>query len=190
VKCFVCLSALTITIPLQSQTVSGERGNIIYKDKGGRVVQVTSLGLDSDPEISKDGKWIVFVRRTPSLKIGTGLGDTDDNEIWVAGVSRGDQAKRVLVGHSGGFTVGENMVLGGFSRPQFSPDGGRIYFIAQVWATASSIRVLETSNPVRHDLSPQDCQWRYSSPGNMPDTSSFGKQFPLLWVGALFAIGY
>jgi hypothetical protein len=122
---------------------STENGNIFFTDAKGRTVQITSANLDSDPSLSVDGRLVVFVRRTPALRIDTGLGETDENELWITGVSRTEAAHRVLIGHSGGFQINEDLVLAGFAKPLFSLDGHRIYFTTQTWATGSSARVLD-----------------------------------------------
>ena len=125
------------------QDVSVKDGNVFYKPEDGGAIQITSSGMDADPCLSQDAKLIAFVRRTPSMKIDTGLGETGDNELWIAPTTGSTAPRRVLVGHPGGFKEDENLVLAGFSRPQFSPDATRIYFAAQTWATALSFRMLD-----------------------------------------------
>jgi hypothetical protein len=85
----------------------------------------------------------VFVRRTPSLRIDTGIGETDENELWVAEATGTTPPRRVLVGHAGGFGIDDSLVLAGFAKPLFSLDRQRIAFTAQTWATDNSARLLE-----------------------------------------------
>src|SRR5882724_7914260 len=125
------------------QTVSAKDGNVFYKSENGRAIQITSSGLDADPCLSQDAMLIVFAQRTPSTKIDTGLGETDDNELWIAATPGAEPPRRVLVGHPGGYKEDDNLVLAGFARPQFSPDATRIYFAAQTWATALSFHMLD-----------------------------------------------
>ena len=93
--------------------------------------------------MSFDGQLVVFVRATPDRKVDTGLGDIEETELWIARVDHSDEPRRVLVGRPGTFTPGPDMVLAGFGAPQFSPDGGRIYFTAATWATAAAIHALD-----------------------------------------------
>ncbi len=119
-------------------------GNVFFTAANGRATQITSSGLDSDPSLSLDKKLIAFVRRTPSLKIQTGVGlPVDKNELWIADATGKEAARRVLVGHTGGFLQDENLVLAGFFNPQFSPDARKVYFGATTWATSFSFRMLD-----------------------------------------------
>ena len=126
-----------------AQAVSEETGNVYFTAKDGRITQLTSSGLDSDPSLSTDGRFVVFVRRTPSLQIETGAGETAENELWIASTTGADPPRRVLVGHTGGFAVGDNLVLAGFHCPQFAPDGKRVYFVGRAWATSNPIFALD-----------------------------------------------
>ncbi len=128
------------------QSVAVKDGNVFYTVRDGRTLQIISSGLDSDPHLSRDHQRVVFVRRTPSLKIDTGVGDTSENELWIASTSGRQPPRRVLVGHAGGFKTDHNLVLAGFFSPQFSPDGNRIYFGADTWATSASFRMLDLAS--------------------------------------------
>jgi hypothetical protein len=138
----IVVAVLSTTVSF-GQTVSIKDGNVFYKAKDQRAIQITSSGLDSYPSLCVDKRMVVFVRRTPELKIDTGIGDADDNELWIAVTTGKEPPRRVLVGHPGGFKQDDNLVLAGFSHPQFSPDARRIYFEAQTWATDNSVRMLE-----------------------------------------------
>jgi len=143
-------AAFVITVALipsiRAQSVSVKRGNIFFERKDGRSIQLTSSGLDSYPHLSADGQLVVFVRRTPSFKIDTGMGDVDDNELWIADPAGGQPPRRVLVGHPGTFRDDENLVLAGFVEPQFSPDKSRIYFVGAAWATSSAMWMLDLNS--------------------------------------------
>jgi hypothetical protein len=130
------------------QTVSIKDGNVVFSAKDGSTVLITSLGLDSDPELSVDRRLIVFVRRTPGMTIATGLSETDKNELWVGDVFGKQVPRRVLTGHAGEFEVSDRLVLAGFSHPQFSPDSKRIYFVTETWATGSTVRMLDVDSGV------------------------------------------
>jgi len=135
--------SLVLALPISAQSVSVIDGNIFFHGKDGAPRQLTSSGLDSDPHLSKDGQLIVFVRETPSFKIDTGLGDVENNELWIAETAGGRPPRRVLVGRPGGFREDESLVLAGFAAPQFSPDKRRIYFSSTVWATSPAVWMLD-----------------------------------------------
>jgi hypothetical protein len=83
-----CLVSLLLLVPVwvAGPNVMPKGGNIFYVAAGGRSIQITSEGLDSAPSISCDGQKIVFVRKTPGYVIDTGLGDVEDNELWIASI--------------------------------------------------------------------------------------------------------
>ena len=126
-----------------SQTVSAVGGKILFQDATGRTTLLTTDQSDSDPCLSADNERVVFVRSTPNRKAGTGLGEIELTELWVASVDQKQPPKRVLVGHPGDFKPGPTLVMAGFSKPQFSPNGERVYFMAETWATSTAIHVLD-----------------------------------------------
>ncbi len=132
--------------PPKVQAVSVRNGNIYATTSDSQIIWITTSGLDSDPHLSADKRLIVFVRKSLSPQIDTGSGPTDENELWIAGTSGSEKPRRVLVGHPGGLNVDENLVLAGFTWPQFSPDAHRIRFLAKTWATADSVRTLDLSS--------------------------------------------
>jgi Tol biopolymer transport system component len=139
------LSAAVFAQPLLPQTVSAVDGNIVSVDESGRANQITSTHLDSEPSLSFDGRQVVFVRGTPNRTVDTGLGDIEETELWIARLDHQDVMRRAFLGHAGDFTPGPNMVMAGFSKPQFSPNGERVYFIAETWATSAAIHMLDLS---------------------------------------------
>ena len=135
----VVLGAVVFAMPLLAQSVSAVNGNVEFTDNRGSTRQITAGHSDSDPSLSFDGRQIVFVRHTAN---NTGI-EADWTELWIARVDGTKAARRVLVGHPGDFTPGPTMLLAEFSKPQFSPDGQRVYFTSAAWATSSAIHVLD-----------------------------------------------
>jgi len=135
----VLLGAVVIAMPLLAESVSAVNGNVVFTDNRGTTKQITAGHSDSDPSLSLDGRQIVFVRHTAN---NTGI-ETDWTELWIAHLDGTEAPSRVLVGHTGDLTPGPTMLLAGFSKPQFSPDGQRVYFISAGWATSSAIHVLD-----------------------------------------------
>jgi len=141
--CVPLFLAVVLASPLTAQTVSAVNGNIVFTDATGRSSRVTESNSDSDPGLSFDGRSVVFVRETPNHKVDTGMGDVEETELWIARLDRKEAPRRVLVGHPGNVLPGPGMVLAGFSNPQFSPDGRRVYFMAAAWATSAAIHMLD-----------------------------------------------
>ena len=134
------------------EPLSVKDGNIYLTSQDGTIIRLTNSGLDSDPCLSLDQRMVVFVRRKLTFKITTGAGVTDKNELWITGTSGKEVPHRVLLGHSGGFNIDDKLVLAGFSKPQFSPDGKRVYFEAETWGSDNSARVLDLATGKVHFL--------------------------------------
>jgi hypothetical protein len=137
--------ALIFPPALVCQTVGEVDGRITFTDARGRSSEITSGHSDSQPNLCAGHQTVVFVRSTQNRKTDTGLGDMELSEIWIAQVDRRQPPRLVLVGHPGNFTPGPDMVMAGFSRPQFSPDCQRVYFLAETWATSAAVHVLNLS---------------------------------------------
>jgi hypothetical protein len=140
----ICLSFVGFAVATASaQSVSERNGRIFFTDHNGVENAITNGTLDSEPNLSFDKRQIVFVRKTPGQTAETGSGDIEKTELWIASTDGSKEPKRVLTG--GGFIEGPNLniVIAGFSNPQFSPDGTRIYFNANAWATAFEIMMLD-----------------------------------------------
>jgi len=135
----VVLGAVVFAMPLLAQGVSAVNGNIVFADNRGGTKQITAGHSDSDPRLSFDGRQLVFVRHTANDK---GF-EADWTELWIAHVDGTKAARRVLVGHDGASPPGPTMLLAEFSKPQFSPNGQRVYFMSAAWATSAAIDVLD-----------------------------------------------
>src|SRR5436309_2169335 len=115
-----------VPVEAVAQAVEARDGNIFFISRDGSRKQLTMLGLDSQPNLWSDGNRVVFVRRTPDLKIETGVPGPRgeccqiDNELWIADVTGAKQPKRILRGHAGIYKIGPDLGLGGFHSPQRS----------------------------------------------------------------------
>ncbi|OLE88976.1 MAG: hypothetical protein AUG08_06060 [Acidobacteria bacterium 13_1_20CM_2_55_15] len=111
-----------VPVEAVAQAVEARDGNIFFISRDGSRKQLTMLGLDSQPNLWSDGNRVVFVRRTPDLKIETGVPGPRgeccqiDNELWIADVTGAKQPKRILRGHAGIYKIGPDLVLGDFNR--------------------------------------------------------------------------
>jgi hypothetical protein len=77
----ICSLAIAFIAEANAQKVWAQNGNVCVSNSGESKTLTTS-GRDSEPVLSPDGKWIVFVRTIPGKKISTGLGDADTTELW------------------------------------------------------------------------------------------------------------
>ncbi len=141
-----------VPVEAVAQAVEARDGNIFFISRDGSRKQLTMLGLDSQPNLWSDGNRVVFVRRTPDLKIETGVPGPRgeccqiDNELWIADVTGAKQPKRILRGHAGIYKIGPDLVLGGFQSPQFSVEGRIVFFEANTWATDGAIYSLDLTS--------------------------------------------
>ena len=137
------------TIPIQSTsagTVSSVQGNIVYANDANVVMQLTNNGKDTDPELSPDGKQIVFVRDTPGIQADTPQGRLDVDELWLIGAD-GSNAHRVLRGHA---DDEPRRSVAGIGSPSFSPDGRVVYFMSAGWVTSSGIHAIGVDGGALH----------------------------------------
>ena len=132
-------------------TVYVRNGNVFLNGRNGAVIQLTNSGLDSEPNISFDSTAAVFVRRTPAHLVTTAAGITDENELWIVSTAPPFQARRVFAGHNGRDAAKS---VGGFTTPQFSKSGKKIYFVGQRWATVHAIYCLDLENSSLQLLAP------------------------------------
>jgi len=140
----ISLSLVVFAVAMASaQSVSERNGRIFFTDQNGVEKPITNGNLDSQPHLSFDKRQIVFVRKTPGQTAETGSGDVDKTELWIAPVDGSKEPTRVLTGGDFIEEPNLNIVIAGFSNPQFSPDATWIYFKASAWATAFEIMMLD-----------------------------------------------
>ena len=131
-------------------SISVQNGNICILSANGEVKALTSSGHDSEPVLSPDGKWIVFVRTVPAKKLSTGLGDADATELWQI---QADGKNPTVLVHPKDSDKMET-VLAGFSKPQFSTNGRLVYFLSEAWATSGALHVVDSTNGKEHFVCP------------------------------------
>jgi WD40-like Beta Propeller Repeat len=134
----------------EEHEVSVQNGNICISNAGGEVKTLTSSGRDSEPVLSPDGKWIVFVRTVPGKTISTGSGDADVTELWQIRADGKDPTALIRSKDSDKMET----ILAGFSKPQFSTNGRLVYFLSEAWATFGALHVVDTTNGKEHFVCP------------------------------------
>jgi hypothetical protein len=149
-----CLSFCVLTLALlqtaTAQSVSVQNGNICIADQTGELKPLTTSGLDSQPVLSPDRRWIVFVRGTPDKTIPTGAAESRATELWQIGA---DGKNATLLVHP---KQSEKMetILADFSKLQFSGDGRYVFFLSAAWATSGAVHVVDTKTRKEHFVCP------------------------------------
>jgi len=130
-----CLVAILATGVAIAASVKETKGNIYYVADDGKVRQLTTTGVDRSPQLSPDGKTVVFVRSKP----GSNDRDFYPDDIWLMDTSGKNQ--RVVVKARPASKPEDT--LSGLSEPTFSLDGKLIYFMSAAWATSGAVHVLD-----------------------------------------------
>ncbi len=128
------LSFIYVSVANAGQ-VTENQGNI-YGDKA---QQLTSLGRDSQPVLSPDGKQVVFVRAAAEP-------DNQANELWLMDIS-GNNAHAIVLGHDD-----EDMKknLTALNNPLFALNGKAVYFLSAAWATSNAVHVFDLTTNKQH----------------------------------------
>lgn len=129
-------------IQLHAQSVTTEVGNILFTDADGKTVQLTSSGTDAFPSLSPDGRMVVFVRTVKGGPISTGSSEGPPTELWVTDIRT--LKAELLVASKQAEDMKE--VLAGFTYPQFSVDGKRIFFLSSAWATSDAVHCVDVAS--------------------------------------------
>lgn len=129
--CFLVLSRAAA-----GQSVTTKDGNIYFEPSGtGDISKLTSTGLDREPNLSPDGRLVVFVRETPGRLVEGPVGEAEETELWMVRTD-GSGLHRLL---KGGLVKQSNGIpVASFRSPQFSPDGKWVYFLS-VCAVTSNV---------------------------------------------------
>jgi dipeptidyl aminopeptidase/acylaminoacyl peptidase len=142
---------LLVPLHLAAQDVTVREGNLLYRASAQAAPrQLTSTGLDRDPALSPDGRTIAFIRDTPGDSVDTVLGREEGTSLWTIGVD-GSGARMLVRGRSSE-TPGHALAM--LQSPRFSPDGRRIYFLSEAWATSRAVHAVEVSTGAEQFIAP------------------------------------
>lgn len=130
-----CLVALLAAGVAAAASVKEIKGNIYYVADNGKVRQLTTSGVDRSPQLSPDGKTIVFVRS----KSRSTDRDFAADDIWLMDTPGKNQ--RVVVKARAASKPED--ILNALNNPVFAPNGKLIYFISAAWATSGAVHVLD-----------------------------------------------
>lgn len=129
-----------------------EAGNVYVTVDGVRR-QLTSMGRDSDPLLTPDGKAVLFTRHAAAPADADAPPEgcaVPADELRRIGVDGSGEAL-VLAGRRG--DAPERMLCG-FLRKQFASDGRTLYFLAPAWATSAALHALDTVTGVERFVLP------------------------------------
>ena len=146
----ICGFAVAVVAEANAQKVSVQDGNVVIASGGSEKKTLTHSGHDSEPVLSPDEKWIVFIRTLPEKKIATGSGEADATELWQIRADGKEPTALVRPKASDKMET----VLAGFSKPQFSSDGKLVYFLSEAWTTSGALHVVDTTNGKEHFVCP------------------------------------
>lgn len=119
-------------------------GNIYSIDKSGKGILLTSSGVDSEPSLSTDQKWVTFVRENSEIMVEDHAGGLyPAREIWKIATDGSDNP-RLVVRHD--HSKNGNGLCGAFRKPTFSNDNSEIYFLDRCWVTSNVLRAIDLSN--------------------------------------------
>jgi hypothetical protein len=112
-------------------------------------------------QINAGGSFTFLIRDTGvPLKIGSGNGDTTNNQLWLRNDSTGHE--RLLVACKDDTNM-ENEICD-IQNPQISPDKTKVYFESSAWATSGAIHVVDLKTGKE----------KFLCSGNRLQTISFG----------------
>jgi dipeptidyl aminopeptidase/acylaminoacyl peptidase len=146
----ICVLLIALLPEAHAQKVSVQNGNICISSAGADTKILTSSGHDSQPILSPDGRWVVFVRTNPSKNISTGSGDSAATELWQIRADGKNPTTLVRARESDKM----ESILAGFSKPQFSTNGRYVFFLSDAWATSGALHVVDTTNGKEHFVCP------------------------------------
>lgn len=115
--------------------VTVQNGNLIIQNHDGKETVLTHAGQDTEPALSPDGQWVVFVRQYPDKPGPWGPG-TELRVIRTEGTG-----ERVIV--KDGAASGQNNFLSSLNSPQFLNDSRRVAFHSGWAATHGSVNVVD-----------------------------------------------
>jgi dipeptidyl aminopeptidase/acylaminoacyl peptidase len=146
----VCALLVGLIDRSDAQRVSVQNGNVCISSATSGSKQLSSSGRDTQPVLSPDGKWVVFVRTVPGKNIATGSGDSAATELWQIGADGKNATLLVRSRESKNI----QSVLANFAKPQFSTNGRYVFFLSDAWATSGAVHVVDTTNGKEHFVCP------------------------------------
>ena len=132
-----------------SQTVAMSAGDVVYRGAGAER-RVTTLGRDTMPVLSPDGRFVAFVRRTPGDSISTAWGWEERTELWIVGAD-GTGARRLLRGRA---DERPGRTLASLARPAFAPDGRTVYVESSGWVTSGALWAVDVATGAERFVCP------------------------------------
>lgn len=137
----IMLAGLIFSGWVQAQAVLIRAGNVFFKAQDGKERQLTRSGHDSEPALSANGKWVVFVREIPGKRDELSPVASEDyaNELWLATTDGKTETRLVAYGKVSGPSGG----ISAIHHPQFFKDNRRIAFSAAWAVVEGSVHIVD-----------------------------------------------
>ncbi len=144
---------LCLATPAPAQELGVERGGVTFRPSATAPVRrITASGLDSDPVLSPDGRWVAWVRATPRDSVEGPAERVQAGEVWIARTD--GSGARMLV--RGGGAREPRELLAALSAPRFSADGREVYFLSRAWATSGALHAVDAGTGRRRFVAPSN----------------------------------
>jgi hypothetical protein len=140
--CVICARSVAALLLLHAPSLMEQRvfekgQNVIYEnDRKNRI----NLGLGFSPVLTEEGK--IALIRGPRIGYGKHFDCTNrDSKNWISLYDSTARTEKVLFDRALSFDVqGSPMCV--FEQMQLSPDGGILYLVSPVYATAGSLAII------------------------------------------------
>lgn len=120
--------------------------NIFFYSKNvDKVLQLTNTGKNSNPILSPDGRWLVFVKQSKNIMPEpcadfSNIDSKYANELWVYDLQ--NIKKRILVKDNFACDDPEKKITDPVQL-HFSPNSKTLYFQTSAWATSGAIHAID-----------------------------------------------
>lgn len=146
------LFALLLALPAQARgpSVVEEKGRVVLVEANGKKRPLTSSGQDVQPNLSPDGKAVVFVRKVSGKTLDSPVGEVEANELWWVDTA-GGKPRRLVASAA---NDDPKKFLGELQTPQFSPDGKTVFFMSAAWATSGAVHKVDVATGKEQFVTP------------------------------------
>ncbi len=143
--CSAAALALLLLRPLDAAPaslpagVSAPGGRLALRYSGHEQASMTSVQGASDPALSPDKHFVVYIQAVPGAKISTGQDEAEPNQVWLLNTATRKTTRLAVSRQSDDMT----QVLGGLHSPVFSADGRQVFFLSSAWATSDAVHAVD-----------------------------------------------
>lgn len=155
-KTLILLTVLVISLSSFSVgsgiEVISRDGNIYYSPDATRMIELTSTGMDIEPVLHPNGKWVYFVRAFKDIEKTYGDGILK-HELWRMDID-GSNEKLLYEQTDSAIDTPEGYGYASIDNIRISPKGDRIYFEIAKWVTSNALMVMGADGEGIKELGP------------------------------------